>query len=248
MRVVALTICLFASAAIPAAALAQQGPTRSVDDYVCAFTDDCADAAPEDEASAAATEGATEVTVDGRKARTSSTRGFSLARPKAAEATAKPGAKAGAQTAGKARVGGKKPVATAATGSKASVKSAAATSKGKMAATTPRRVDLRLTFELGSATLTPQAMEEARVFAEALKGDKLADRRFAIEGHTDSIGDRAYNLDLSRRRAEAVKEYLTSLGVPATRLQTVGYGFDRPLDGRSARAEENRRVEAVLVS
>ena len=243
MRAVALTICLFATASMPVAALAQQGATRSVDDYVCAFTDDCADAAPDDEANVA--EGATEVTIDGRKARTSSTRGFSLARPK--QADTKPAAKAGTQTAGKARVGGKKKVATASTGSRQSVKTASA-SKSKASATAPRRVDLRLTFELGSATLTPQAMEEARVFAEALKGDKLSDRRFMIEGHTDSIGDRAYNLDLSRRRAQAVKEYLVSLGVPGSRLETVGYGFDRPLDGRSARAEENRRVEAVLVS
>lgn len=247
MRAVALTICLFATAAIPAVALAQAGPTRSVDDYVCAFTDDCADAAPEDEA-AAATEGATEVTVGGRKARTSSTRGFSLARPKAAETAAKPGAKG----SGKARLSGKTVVAgSSASAPKARVNTAAAAStagKAKAAATAPRRVDLRLTFELGSATLTPQAMEEARVFAEAMKTPSLAERRFAIEGHTDSIGDRAYNLDLSRRRAEAVRDYLSSLGVPASRLQTVGYGFDRPLDGRSARAEENRRVEAVLVS
>jgi len=247
MRAVALTMCLFATAAIPAAALAQQGATRSVDDYVCAFTDDCADAAAEDEASAAE-KGATEVTIDGRKARSSSTRGFSLARPKPADAkTAKPGTKAATQTAGKARVGGKKKVATASTGGKESVKTASV-SKSKASADASRRVDLRLTFELGSATLTPQAMEEARVFAEALKGDKLSDRRFMIEGHTDSIGGRDYNLDLSRRRAQAVKEYLVSLGVPPARLETVGYGFDRPLDGRSARAEENRRVEAVLVS
>ena len=69
-----------------------------------------------------------------------------------------------------------------------------------------------------------------------------------IEGHTDSIGGRDYNLDLSRRRAQAVVEYLTSLGVDASRLQVRGYGFDRPLDGRSAASVENRRVEAVLAT
>ena len=242
MRAFALTV-LLASAALPAAAVAQQGATRSVDDYVCAFTDDCADAAPEDEAGVAA-EGATEVTVGGRKARTSSTRGFSLARPKAADATAAKPAGKGRATTGKARVTGQ--VATAAP--KPRGKNLAATAKSKSVATAPRRVDLRLTFETGSATLTPQAMEEARVFAEALKAPKLSDRRFRIEGHTDSVGGREYNLDLSRRRAQAVADYLTSLGVQASRLQTVGYGFDRPLDGRSARAQENRRVEAVLES
>jgi outer membrane protein OmpA-like peptidoglycan-associated protein len=72
--------------------------------------------------------------------------------------------------------------------------------------------------------------------------------KFLIEGHTDSQGSRAYNIDLSQRRAQAVAEYLASLGVSSDRLEVRGYGFDRPLNGRSAAAEENRRVEAVLTS
>jgi outer membrane protein OmpA-like peptidoglycan-associated protein len=86
------------------------------------------------------------------------------------------------------------------------------------------------------------------VFAQALKTPQLSNKRFVIEGHTDSIGGRHYNLDLSRRRAQAVVEYLTSLGVDSSRLDVRGYGFDRPLDGRSAAAMENRRVEAVLAT
>lgn len=86
------------------------------------------------------------------------------------------------------------------------------------------------------------------MFGEALKLPALAERRFIIEGHTDSVGSRAFNLDLSHRRAQAVADYLTAMGVTPTRLKVVGYGFDRPLDGRTAQAEENRRVEALLAS
>ena len=219
---------------MPAALLAQQGATRSVDDYVCAFTDECATEGEAAEGEASQT---------GRKGRTSNTRGFSLSRtppPAAGQAKAAP-APAATSTRNR-RVVGQAAATTAAVKTKraAAVKPATAAAR--------RRVDLRLSFETGSATLTDQAKEEARVFAEALRSPKLTERKFVIEGHTDSVGSRAYNLDLSRRRAEAVVEYLSSLGVSRSRLRTVGYGFDRPLDGRSARAQENRRVEAVLAS
>jgi outer membrane protein OmpA-like peptidoglycan-associated protein len=81
-----------------------------------------------------------------------------------------------------------------------------------------------------------------------VKNPALASRKFIIEGHTDAQGDRQLNLDLSRRRAEAVADYLSSLGVERDRLEVRGYGPDRPLPGRSPKDEANRRVEAVLVS
>ncbi len=213
---------LAAATALPASAMAQQGPTRSVDEYVCTFSDDCA------EAPATAPTADETVTAKG-KARVSSTRGFKLTRPKigAAEPAAAPARRAPTATASRQRA-------------KAAPKSAARSER--------RRADLRLSFDLGSATLTPQAREEAKIFAAALRTPQLSGKRFVIEGHTDSIGGRAYNLDLSRRRAEAVVEYLGSLGVDRSRLEVRGYGFDRPLDGRTAHAVENRRVEAVLAS
>jgi OOP family OmpA-OmpF porin len=111
----------------------------------------------------------------------------------------------------------------------------------------PRRMDLRVSFLLGSAQLTEQAQEEARVFAKALLLPALSSKRFRIEGHTDSSGTRALNLDLSRRRAQAVAEYLAGLGVQSDRLQVRGYGPDRPLPGHSPKSPENRRVEAQLL-
>jgi OmpA-OmpF porin, OOP family len=66
-----------------------------------------------------------------------------------------------------------------------------------------------------------------------------------IDGHTDSIGTEAYNKGLSERRAKAVKAYLTSHGIPASRLTAAGHGFSEPIasnDTREGRAR-NRRVE-----
>lgn len=70
-----------------------------------------------------------------------------------------------------------------------------------------------------------------------------------IEGHTDSIGDYHYNLNLSKRRAESVKAYMISKGIEPERLFTIGYGEARPTatnqteDGRRA----NRRTEFVIL-
>lgn len=163
------------------------------------------------------------------KARSSDTRAFSFKRPNASTNAA--------------------PEAAAAAPSrpKPATKMAAKTRPAAGAAA-QRRVDLRLTFKLGSAELTEQAMVEAKVFAEAVRLPALAARKFMIEGHTDAQGGRDYNLDLSQRRARAVADYLASLGVPRGRFDVRGYGFDRPLPGRSAANAENRRVEAVLIS
>ncbi|HEX8402329.1 MAG TPA: OmpA family protein [Allosphingosinicella sp.] len=223
-------------ASLPAAALAQGGATRSADDYVCALTDEC-DAAAETPADAAPS--------TGPKARTGATRGFSLSRP-ASKPSAKPAAPAPGRSAAStpARAVGKpQPVKTASVNRPKS-----GASKTMAAKSEARRVDLRLSFQLGSADLTPQAMEEAKVFAQALMMPSLQSKRFVIEGHTDAQGNRASNLDLSQRRARAVADYLSSLGVSRDRFEVRGFGFDRPLPGRSAASPDNRRVEAVLVS
>jgi len=66
-----------------------------------------------------------------------------------------------------------------------------------------------------------------------------------INGHTDSQGDDGKNMDLSRRRAEAVKTYLMNKGVASNRMKTQGYGETRPIadNGTSAGRAQNRRVE-----
>lgn len=109
---------------------------------------------------------------------------------------------------------------------------------------TRQSLDMRLSFELNSATLTPAAREQANVFAKVLRETPSAGK-FVIEGHTDSIGSATSNLHLSRRRAESVVAYLTRQGVPRSRLSAIGYGFRHPREGLSASDERNRRVEIV---
>ena len=69
-----------------------------------------------------------------------------------------------------------------------------------------------------------------------------------IEGHADEQGTREYNLALGARRANAVKEYLVSIGVASSRLKTVSYGKERPIEICSAERcyKKNRRAVSVL--
>lgn len=108
----------------------------------------------------------------------------------------------------------------------------------------PSTLDMRLTFELGSAELTPGARRQADIFAKVLRENPGA-ASFAIEGHTDTVGTPAQNQELSRRRAESVVSYLVGQGVPASKLAAQGYGFDKPRPGLKASDPRNRRVEIV---
>ena len=91
--------------------------------------------------------------------------------------------------------------------------------------------------------------ESAPVVQSIARGlDTNPNLRLLIEGHTDSVGNAGQNLDLSKRRAEAVKTVLvTQFKVDAARLTTAGLGASKPIDsndtpqGRS----QNRRVELV---
>lgn len=109
------------------------------------------------------------------------------------------------------------------------------------------RANLFIGFKLNSAELSPQGVEAARVFAQALMTPELRDKRFLIEGHTDVRGGQAVNAPLSARRAEAVTNFLVSAGVDRSRLEARGFGSARPLAGHSAAEPINRRVEAALL-
>jgi outer membrane protein OmpA-like peptidoglycan-associated protein len=93
-------------------------------------------------------------------------------------------------------------------------------------------------FDFDRYTLRPEA---TRVLDEAIKAMQAdATLRLTVEGHTCSIGTAEYNLALGERRASAVREYLTSRGVTADRLQTISYGEERPKHDNSR--EETRRL------
>jgi outer membrane protein OmpA-like peptidoglycan-associated protein len=136
------------------------------------------------------------------------------------------------------------PASTAARAAPAAAKPVARRA-ARTAAPARKSLDMQLSFQLGSAELTPQARAQADVFAKVLSEAGAAGGKFAIEGHTDSIGSRASNLDLSRRRAESVVSYLVGHGVSASQVEAVGYGFDKPRAGTRASNPVNRRVEIV---
>jgi peptidoglycan-associated lipoprotein len=77
---------------------------------------------------------------------------------------------------------------------------------------------------------------------------KYGNLSITIEGHCDERGTREYNLALGERRAEAVKRYLVASGIPATRIQTISYGKERPeVVGSDEQAwAQNRRGVTVV--
>jgi len=111
----------------------------------------------------------------------------------------------------------------------------------------PPTVRLPIFFEFNSTKLRPDAEALLDKVGAALASDELGEFRFSVEGHTDSIGTEEANMELSRARALAVKEYLIARGVPAERLAIVGRGEGSPVgtnetdEGR----QRNRRVELI---
>jgi OOP family OmpA-OmpF porin len=76
------------------------------------------------------------------------------------------------------------------------------------------------------------------------------DIRLEIGGHTDNVGKAEYNLELSQKRAESVKNYFVGKGISADRLTAVGYGMDKPLTSNKTKADKakNRRTEFTLLT
>lgn len=84
----------------------------------------------------------------------------------------------------------------------------------------------RVFFGLDSTDLSAEARATLEKQAAWLK--QYANVAITVEGHADERGTREYNLALGERRAQSVKNYLVSLGVPAERLNTISYGKERP--------------------
>jgi len=114
--------------------------------------------------------------------------------------------------------------------------------------TAPILMPTDLLFDYDAPALRMEAVASLQKLGMLIQRNPGA--RFVIEGHTDSFGTGQYNLDLSRRRAESVKAWLTqNMGVPEEVIQTVGYGKSRliaPADGTIEQQQINRRVEIVI--
>jgi peptidoglycan-associated lipoprotein len=104
----------------------------------------------------------------------------------------------------------------------------------------------RVFFAVDQSTLSPQAI--ATLNAQARWLLQNPGYRVVIEGHADERGTREYNLALGARRANAVREYLISQGVPGDWLRTISYGRERPVATCSDEScwSQNRRAVTVL--
>ncbi len=102
-------------------------------------------------------------------------------------------------------------------------------------------------FETDQAKLTAGAMRKLYPLVTLLQENPR--RSIVIEGHTDSSGPDSYNLDLSRMRAEAVRDFLISTGINPERITARGYGEAAPVASNMDEAgrRENRRVEVVVM-
>ena len=100
-------------------------------------------------------------------------------------------------------------------------------------------------FDVGKATIKPESMGIINEVVDLMK--EHPDLKFSVEGHTDSDGDDAFNMELSDKRAESVKSTMISMGIAADRLESKGLGESVPIADNSSPEGKanNRRVEFV---
>lgn len=103
-----------------------------------------------------------------------------------------------------------------------------------------------LLFATDSASLGGGLINDLRAVAASLQ--RYPNSTIQVIGHTDNVGEAAYNQDLSQRRAVAVAEVLRNSGVPSGRIATVGRGEDAPIASNQTDAgrAQNRRVEIII--
>lgn len=101
-------------------------------------------------------------------------------------------------------------------------------------------------FQRDESELSADTMRKLYPLATLLKDERR--RSMIIEGYTDNTGDEAYNQELSERRAETVRDFLTAIGIDPRRISVRGYGEEHPVasnDNETGR-RENRRVEIIV--
>jgi outer membrane protein OmpA-like peptidoglycan-associated protein len=107
-------------------------------------------------------------------------------------------------------------------------------------------IDLEITFDYNSANISTKSLPSVQALGKALTNPDLKGSTFVVAGHTDAAGGEAYNQDLSERRADSIKRYLTGkYSIAAADLVTVGYGKSKLKDPANPLAEVNRRVQVV---
>ena len=116
----------------------------------------------------------------------------------------------------------------------------------RRAAAQQKFVDQNIQFDFDSSELTPMARAILKEKAQWL--GENSGMRITIEGHCDERGTLEYNLALGERRAAAAQKYMIDLGVSQSRMSTISYGEERPLDPahNSTAWAKNRRAQFVI--
>ena len=110
------------------------------------------------------------------------------------------------------------------------------------------QTDLVIYFAFDSAEISEQAVPQLNELGKALTLG-LKDQSFTLAGHSDAKGTAEYNLDLSKRRAEAVQRYLVErFKINPDTLLAVGYGFEQLKDTEIPLSDENRRVQIITLT
>jgi outer membrane protein OmpA-like peptidoglycan-associated protein len=114
--------------------------------------------------------------------------------------------------------------------------------KGEGAAASVSNIE----FEFNSSNLTPNSKVILDEYVRLLNSSKW--NKLAITGHTDNVGNAAYNKKLSKARANAVKVYLTGAGIDGSKISTQGFGSERPVisNDTAEGRQKNRRVDFEL--
>lgn len=109
-----------------------------------------------------------------------------------------------------------------------------------------RQFNVEINFDFDSDRIKPDSYVAMGAIADALHTPYLLHQKFLIVGHTDARGKREYNLGLSQRRADAVREALvTTFRVPPESVQAVGLGEEDLRDPANPDAAVNRRVQLI---
>jgi outer membrane protein OmpA-like peptidoglycan-associated protein len=148
---------------------------------------------------------------------------------------------------GDAAPGGAKPANTATPAKPLSGHRKVASTGSSSAMVDHGLVDLQMTFTNASWTLSDSDRATANTLTQVLMEPANATKVVEIGGHTSNTGGEAFNNDLSKKRADAVKAFLIANGVPAERLKSVGYGSAQPLQGTDPAAPANRRVVLTML-
>jgi len=118
--------------------------------------------------------------------------------------------------------------------------------KKRKARVTGKKIEIleKVMFDYNKATIKAESHELLNDVAEVIKENPTIEK-IRVEGHTDSDGSDKYNKTLSQKRADSVKEFLVKAGIPAEKLEAVGYGEEKPIADNTTDEgkEKNRRVE-----